>query len=87
MPTPPLSIYYIWGLHGQGPEWSYTVFTSSKPEMIVQDPVFFFPCQLIIPFDDYLTDIEIDETIIIDAINELSSTSAAGPDAPHPLNF
>ena len=33
----------------------------------------------------YLTDIEIDETIIIDAINELSSTSAAGPDAIPPL--
>ena len=29
---------------------------------------------------NYLTDIEINETIIIDAINKLSSTSAAGPD-------
>ena len=49
--------------------------------MIVHDPVSFFYCQSIIPSDDYLTDIEIDETIIIDAINELSYTSAAGPDA------
>ena len=49
--------------------------------MIVHDPVSFSPCQSIIPSDDYLTDIEIDETIIIDVINELSSTSAAGADA------
>ena len=48
--------------------------------MIVHDPVSFFACQSIIPSDYYLTDIEIDETIIIDAIIELSSTSAAGPD-------
>ena len=54
--------------------------------MIVHDSVSFFSCQSIIPSDDYyLTDIEIDETIIIDAINELSSTSAAGPDAIPPL--
>ena len=53
-----------------------------KPEMIVHDPVSFFSCQPIIHSDDYLTDI--DEAIIIDAINELSSISAAGPDAiPH----
>ena len=40
-----------------------------KPEMIVHDPVSFFSCQSIIPSEDYyLTDIEIDETIIIDAI-------------------
>ena len=49
--------------------------------MIVHDPMSFFSCQSIIPSDDYLTDIEIYETIIIDAINELSSSSAAGPDA------
>ena len=55
--------------------------------MIGHDPVSFFSCQYIIPSDDYLTDIEIDETIIIDAINELSSTSAAGPDAIPPLLF
>ena len=54
--------------------------------MIVHDPVSFFSCQsvFIIPSDDYLTDIimiiEIDETIIIDAIIELSSSSTAGPE-------
>ena len=52
--------------------------------MIVHDPVSFFSCQSIIPSDDYYL-IEIDETIIINAINELSSTSAAGPDAIPPL--
>ena len=53
--------------------------------MIVHDPVSFFSCQSIIPSDDYLTDIEIDDTIIIDAINKLSSTYAAGPDAIPPF--
>ena len=43
--------------------------------MSLHDPVSFFSCQSIIPSDDYLTDIEIDETIIIDAINEQSSTT------------
>ena len=62
-----------------------SVFTSPKPEMIVYDPVSLFSCQSIIPSDGYLTDIEIDETIIIDAINELSSTSAAGPNIIPPL--
>ena len=62
-----------------------SVFTSPKPEMIVHDPVSFFSCQSIPSDDYYLTDIEIDEAIIIDAINELSSTSAAGPDAIPPL--
>ena len=49
--------------------------------MIVYEPVSFFSCQSIIPSDDYLTDLDLDGTIIIEAINELSSTSAAGPDA------
>ena len=52
--------------------------------MIVHDPVSFFSCQSIIPSDDYYL-IEIDETIIIYAINELSSISAAGPDDIPPL--
>ena len=56
-----------------------SVFTSAKPQMIVRDPVSFFSCQSIIHPDDYVTDIEIDETIIIDDINELFSTSTAGP--------
>ena len=44
--------------------------------MTVHDPVSFFSCQS----DECLTDIEITEQIIIDSIQELSSTSAAGPD-------
>ena len=47
--------------------------------MIVPDPVPFFSCQSLIP-NECLTDIEITEQISIDAIHELSSTSAAGPD-------
>ena len=49
--------------------------------MIVHDPVSFFSCQSLNP-DECLTDnhIEITEQIIIDSIQELSSTSAVGPD-------
>ena len=47
--------------------------------MIVYDPVSFFSCQSLNP-DECLTDIEITEQIIIDYIQELSTTSAAGPD-------
>ena len=47
--------------------------------MIVHDPVSFFSCQSLNP-DKCLTDIEITEQIIIDSIQELSSTSATGPD-------
>ena len=43
------------------------------------DPVSFFSCQSLNP-DECLTAIEITEQIIIDSIQELSSTSAAGPD-------
>ena len=53
-----------------------SVFTSPITNMIVHDPVSFFSCQS----DECLTDIEITEQIIIDSIQELSSTSAAGPD-------
>ena len=56
-----------------------SVFTSPITNMIVHDPVSFFSCQSLNP-DECLTDIEITEKIIIDAIQELSSTSAAGPD-------
>ena len=55
------------------------VFTSPITNMIVHDPVSFFSCQSLNP-DECLTDIEITEQIIIDSIQELSSTSAAGPD-------
>ena len=47
--------------------------------MIVHDPVTFFSCQSLNP-DKCLTDIEITVQIIIDYIQELSPTSAAGPD-------
>ena len=47
--------------------------------MIVHDHVSFFSCQSLNP-DECLTDIEITEQIIIDYIQELSSTSSAGPD-------
>ena len=46
--------------------------------MIVHDPVSCFSCQTLNP-DECLTDIEITERIIIDSIQELSSTSDAGP--------
>ena len=56
-----------------------SVFTSPITNMIVHDPVSFLSCQSLNP-DKCLTDIEITEQIIIDYIQELSSTSAAGPD-------
>ena len=58
-----------------------SVFTSPITNMIVHDPVSFFSYhyQSLNP-DECLTDIEITEQIIIDSIQELSSTSAAGPD-------
>ena len=56
-----------------------SVFTSPITNMIVHDPVSFFSCQSLNP-DKCLIDIEITEQIIIDSIQELSSTSAAGPD-------
>ena len=56
-----------------------SVLTSPITNMIVHDPVSFFSCQSLNP-DKCLTDIEITEQIIIDSIQELSSTSAAGPD-------
>ena len=56
-----------------------SVFTSPITNMIVHDAVSSFSCQSLNP-DECLTDIEITEQIIIDSIQELSSTSAAGPD-------
>ena len=47
--------------------------------MIVHDPVSLFSYQSLNP-DECPTDSEITEQIIIDSIQELSSTSAAGPD-------
>ena len=56
-----------------------SVFTSPITNMIVHDPVSFCSYQSLNP-DECLTDIEITEQIIIDSIQKLSSTSAAGPD-------
>ena len=56
-----------------------SVFTSPITNMIVHDPVSFFSCRSF-NSDECLTDIEITEQILIDSINELSSTYAAGPD-------
>ena len=56
-----------------------SIFTSPITNMIVHDPVTFFSCQSLNPYK-CLTDIEITQQIIIDSIQELSSTSAAGPD-------
>ena len=56
-----------------------SVFTSPITNMIV-GPVSFFSCQSLNP-DKCLNDIEITEQIIIDSIQELSSTSVAGPDS------
>ena len=57
-----------------------SVFTSPITNMIVHDTVVFFSCQSLNP-DECLTDIEITEQIIIDSIQGLSSSSAAGPDS------
>ena len=56
-----------------------SVFISHITNMIVHNPVSFFSCQSSNP-DECLTDIEITEQSIIDSIQELSSTSAVGPD-------
>ena len=63
-----------------------SVFTSPITNMIVHDPVSFFSCQSLNP-DECLTDIEITEQIIIDSIQELSSTSAAGYQMVYPLLY
>ena len=54
-------------------------FTSPVANRIAHDPVSYFSNQYINP-DECHTDIEITESIIIDSINELSSTSTAEPD-------
>ena len=56
-----------------------SVFTSPITNIRVHDPVSFFSCQSLNP-DECITDIEITAQIIIDSIQELSSTSAAGSD-------
>ena len=59
-----------------------SVFTTSDPSKIVLDLKSFFPNSPPPPLSDAssLTDINFSENVIIDAIKELSSNSAAGPD-------
>ncbi len=59
-----------------------SVFTIPVTDKIVTDPISFFSCESIPPGtrSSYLTDIKLSESIIIDAIHELSPNSAAGPD-------
>ena len=58
-----------------------SVFTKPNPDMIVTNP-FFFHTQSSMNEDNelYLTNIVLSENIIIKAIHELSTSSAAGPD-------
>ena len=58
------------------------VFTKSHSEEIVTNPSSFFPMQLSMSNTTnlYLTDIVLSGKNMIDAIQELSPTSAAGPD-------
>ena len=59
-----------------------SVFTKPHSDKIVTNPFSFFPMQSSMSntTDLYLTDIVLSEKNIIDAIQELSPTSAAGPD-------
>ena len=58
------------------------VFTTPDPNHIVTDPVSFFAHEHITDINQkmFLTDIELNEDIIIEAIHELFPNSAAGPD-------
>ena len=59
-----------------------SVFTKPNPDMIVTNPFSFFHTQSSMNEDNelYLTNIVLSEKIIIEAIHELSTSSAAGPD-------
>ena len=59
-----------------------SVFTTPHPNQIVTDPVSFLAHEHITDINQkmYLTDIKLNEDIIIEAIHELSPNSAAGPD-------
>ena len=59
-----------------------SVFTTPDPKQIVTDPVSFFAHEHITDINQkmFLTDIELNEDIIIEAKHELSPNSAAGPD-------
>ena len=59
-----------------------SVFTKPNPDMIVTNPFYFFHTQSSMNEDNelYLTNIVLSEKNIIEAIHELSASSAAGPD-------
>ena len=59
-----------------------SVFTKPNPDMIVTNPFSFFHTQSSMNEDNelYLTNFVLSENIIIEAIHELSTSSAAGPD-------
>ena len=59
-----------------------SVFTKPNPDMIVTNPFSFFHTQSSMNEDNelYLTNIVLSEKIIFEAIHELSTRSAAGPD-------
>ena len=57
-----------------------SVFTKPKQTSVMKDPVTFFLSHTTGEDDLFLTDITLSESIIIDAIMELSSNLAGGPD-------
>ena len=63
-----------------------TVFTKPKQTSVIKDPVTFFLSHTTREDDLFLTDITLSDSIIIEAIKELSPNSAGGPDGiPAPL--
>ena len=57
-----------------------SVFTKPKQTSVIKDPVTFFLSHTIREDDLFLTDITLSDSIIIEAIKELSPNSAGGPD-------
>ena len=57
-----------------------SVFTKPKQTSVIKDPVTFFLSHTTREKDLYLTDITLSDSIIIEAIKELSPKSAGGPD-------
>ena len=56
------------------------VFTKPKQTYVIKDPVTFFLSHTTREVDLFLTDITLSDSIIIEAIKELSPSSAGGPD-------
>ena len=57
-----------------------SVFTKPKQASVIKDPVTFFLSHTTREDDLFLTDITLSDSIIIEAIKELSPNSAGGPD-------